>query len=99
MFAVAACQLPASPELVGLWESQKTSQGGIGQTFEFRPDGVAVTSGTVMVNTSYRVVGDRLVVGESVGSGRPAESVAFQIHGAALILTRPDGATLRKERM
>jgi hypothetical protein len=99
MFAAAACQPPASLELVGFWESQKTSKGGIGQTLEFRAEGVAVVSSTVIVNMSYRVSGDRLIVGESVSGSNQAEGVPFQVHEDSLIQTGPDGATVRKGRM
>jgi hypothetical protein len=99
VFAAAACQPPASLELVGFWESRKTSKGGIGHTLEFRADGVTLASQTAIVNMSYRVFGDRLLVEESGSANSQAAGVPFQIHDGSLIQTGPDGAILRKERM
>jgi hypothetical protein len=63
--AAATCAAPGANDLVGLWESRDTSKGGIGAAVEFRADGVAITSYTVIVNMVYRVSGDRLDVAMS----------------------------------
>ncbi len=58
------CQVPESNQLVGLWESENRSKGGIGHAFEFRADGSFVESPTVLVDSYYRVSGDHLIVGD-----------------------------------
>lgn len=63
--AAATCAASGANELVDVWESRDTSKGGIGSTVEFRADGVAIRSLTVIVNMAYRVSGDRLDTAES----------------------------------
>jgi hypothetical protein len=50
--------------LVGLWESDGKSKGGIGAALEFRSDGTYTQATTMLVDAFYRVVGDRLVMGD-----------------------------------
>lgn len=92
---------PEATDLVGLWESGKTSQGGIGQTLEFRADGTFVEATTVIVDAYYRIVGDRLVVGEQPPGAEPDTGKAsrIRIEGDQLIQTGPDGAEVHKERV
>jgi hypothetical protein len=92
---------PAPAGLVGLWESARTSRGGIGHTFEFRPDGTYVEATTVIVDGYYRLIGDRLVNGERpVGADADSSKAArIKIDGDVLVETGPDGSIVRKDRV
>jgi hypothetical protein len=89
LVAAATCAAPGANELVGLWESRSTSKGGIGSTVEFRADGVAITSLTVLVNMVYRVSGDRLDVATSEDQLK-GDGMTFKVD--ADTLTQPSGA-------
>ena len=54
---IAVALLPVlfqADPIVGLWDSTRTSAGGLGTTLEFRADGTFVEAATVIVNTYYR---------------------------------------------
>jgi hypothetical protein len=77
--------VPVNP-LVGLWESDVKSKGGIGTAMEFRSDGTYTMATTVLVDAFYRVVRDRLVIGDQPPAvdadttvGLPAELPAREI--------------------
>ena len=93
--------VPEEVNLVGLWESKATSSGGIGHAMEFRADGTFVQATTVIVDTQYRLVGDRLVVGpEAPGASADAsKSPSFRVEGDVLVRTGPDGSVLREDRL
>lgn len=98
----AALISPAPPatSLVGLWESARTSKGGIGHTLEFRAGGAFVDAVTVIVDGYYRVVGDRLVVGEHPAADPDASKAPrFKIEDDVLVQTGPDGSVVRKARL
>lgn len=95
-----ACSPPSSTDLVGLWESSETSQGGIGHTLEFRADGSFVEATAVLVNFSYRIDGDRLILREaSADDAKEIDSLALRIEGDTWIQTSPDGTRLEKKRL
>jgi hypothetical protein len=96
---LAATLMSPTPEttgMVGLWESTRTSSGGIGHTMEFRADGAFVEATTVIVDGYYRVVGDRLVVGAQPPGADPDAGKApqFKIEGDELVQTGPDGSVV-----
>ena len=103
--AILALAIASSPPtgsgLVGLWESTKTSQGGLGHAMEFRPDGPFVEATVVIVEMPYRVSGDRLIIGEepSGPDGAKGKSATFRFDGDALLETDPAGSVLRRERL
>ena len=96
-----AASINGESNLVGLWESKETSQGGIGHAFQFRPDGTFVDAAVVMVEIPYRVTGDRLVLGEEPPAGKPdtRQTSSIRFEGDALLQTGPDGSVLRRERL
>jgi hypothetical protein len=101
LLAAVACMPPTSDVLIGFWESRNTSKGGIGHSLEFRPDGTAVSSTTVIVNMFYRTEDDALFVGttlEDIAPGTPAAS-RFKVDGDNLLETRLEGQAVRKERL
>ena len=96
-----ATPVPGAIDLVGLWESEETSSGGIGHALEFRADGTFVQATTVIVDTSYRLIGDRLVVGPDASGASPdgSKSPSFRVEGGVLMRTGSDGAVLRADRL
>jgi hypothetical protein len=90
------CAAPATPDLVGLWETRGTSKGGIGHTIELRADGTFVEAITVLVSFDYHVAGDKIFVSEP---GRKDDGAPFRIEGDTLIQPGPDGSSIRKERV
>lgn len=95
------CPKPGTQDLVGLWETRDTSQGGIGHTVEFRPDGSYVEATTVIVNAVYRISGDRLIVRESASDleeDEAAQGFRFEIQGDKLLQMYP-GKTIEKKRL
>src|SRR4030095_1164735 len=95
--AAAMCLVPHSDALVGFWELKERSKGGIGHALEFRADGTAVASVTVIVNASYRVSEDKVFVGWVGDPAQESES-RFRIDGDALLLTGTDDSTVKMER-
>jgi hypothetical protein len=87
---------PNEFNLVGLWETASTTRGGIGHAIEFRPDGTYVESTVVIVDTPYRLVGNRLHTGSDTETGK-SPTAAFE--GGVLVQTAPDGSVVRKERI
>ena len=96
-----ATPVPGEIKLVGLWESKATSSGGIGHAMEFRADGTFVQATTVIVDGSYRLIGDRLVVGPEASGASPdaSKSPSFRVEGEVLVRTGPDGSVLRADRL
>ena len=88
--------------LVGLWESDVKSKGGIGAALEFRSDGTYTQATTVLVDAFYRVVGDRLVMGDrppAVDADTTAAGV-LSFRDNQCLMTSPDGSVVvTKERV
>jgi len=59
----------ASAKLLGRWRSLETSKGGIGAMFEFRKDGVVDYSPGAVVEMTYRIEGDQLVLPPAIING------------------------------
>ncbi len=84
---VPACPPSASPDLTGLWESPRTSKGGIGQTLEFRPNGTFVEATVVMVSFRYETAGDRLTIRPASPDPGETTEYSFRVEGDRLIET------------
>lgn len=56
-------------ELSGRWRSLETSKGGIGAMFHFYPGGAVEFSPGAVVQTSYRVEGDQLILPPATVNG------------------------------
>ena len=112
MFALSACgekgppgSVPPEPaRLVGLWESNETTRGGIGNYVELRADGTCARSLCVMLDVSYELEGARLRLGvaEEKEGERPVYLVEFR--GNEMLLRPADGtadpeALIRKYRL
>lgn len=97
--AALACPAPGSRDLIGLWESQQTSKGGIGHTLEFRDNGTFVEASTVLVNFHYRVDGSRLFLSEAASDNDTKRARDFRLEGNNLVETGPGGSSITKERI
>jgi hypothetical protein len=101
--ATLTCAAPQSTQLVGLWESKERSNGGIGHTVEFRPDGSYVEATSVLVDMYYRVSAGRLTISEKpivdVDTTAAGDSFPIKIEGDTLTQQQPAGPRLRKERV
>lgn len=87
LLATLHCPPPQSSQLVGLWESENKSKGGIGHAFEFRSDGSFVVSPTVLVESYYRISGDQVIIGEKPNPepGDHTTSLPLRIEGNRMV--------------
>jgi hypothetical protein len=71
LFLLAAgwANAATSDQVVGRWRSLKTSKGGIGAIYEFRPNGDVDYSPGAIVASSFRVEGDQLWIHDSSSGG------------------------------
>ena len=98
---LVTAQVVSVNPLVGVWESDAKSNGGIGGALEFRSDGTYTQAQIVLVDGFYRVVRDRLVVGvhpPAVDADTTAAGVV-SFRGNQCLLTGPDGSVVTKERV
>ena len=95
-----ACPPSGSQVLVGVWESRQVSNGGIGHTFQFLPNGAFVEAPTVMVDSRYEISGDHLLVTQASPED-PSPPMDFQFHvdGDRLIETMNGSGPFEKERV
>src|SRR5262249_20052136 len=94
------CVSPGDTSLIGFWESEATSQGGIGHTLELKADGKLVTSFTVMVDGVYRATAGSLFIAENAKAlAEATEGTRFTITQNLFVLTDSDGQDIRKERL
>jgi hypothetical protein len=90
--AVLGCVTPPDTAVVGFWESENVSLGGIGQSLELKASGELISSTTVMVDAAYRTADGKLfIAGES---GAP-----FKVTKDVLVQTDDMGDEIRKERV
>jgi hypothetical protein len=99
LFVAAGCTAPDSTEVVGLWESQRRSKGGIGHAIELRPNGTYMEGSVVLADMRYRVADGQLI--EMDGNGpteRVVRTTSFQINGRSLVEKSVDGQEVTKVR-
>ncbi len=65
----ASAQQPSSSSIVGRWRSLETTKGGIGQIWEFRPDGTFDFSMGAVVNMLWRIENNQLVLPPATTDG------------------------------
>lgn len=95
LFAVAVLLLPgdaarvpaAGMELVGRWEGVTRSLGGISSALELQPDGTAASTVIASIDTTYRRVDDRLLIGQyDPATGKECEEpVEIAFEGSVLV--------------
>jgi hypothetical protein len=95
--ASTACSAPASQALIGLWEPGDVSQPGLAYTIEFRPDGTFVEATTVIINSTYRISGDQLLVDTFPGDPTGGK-FKLKIEGDTLVQTIPSGESFTEMR-
>ena len=89
--SVLGCVAPSDTAVVGFWESESTSRGGIGQTIELKASGELLSSMTIMVDEVYRTADGKIFI---AGRGAP-----FTVTKDALVQTDDGGGEIRKERV
>ena len=89
--SVLGCVASTDTAVVGFWESESTSRGGIGQTIELKASGELLSSMTIMVDEVYRTADGKIFI---AGSGAP-----FTVTKDALVQTDDKGDEIRKERV
>lgn len=70
---LAMAQPPAA-NLVGRWRSVETSKGGLGAIYQFNADGTLELSPGAIVDMSYRVEGDQLILPPATTAGPEMKS-------------------------
>src|SRR5262245_25267996 len=94
------CISPGDTALIGFWESEATSQGGIGHTLELKADGELVTSFTMMVDGVYRTTAGSLFIAENAKAlAETTDGTRFTITRNLLVYADSDGQEVRKERL
>src|SRR5436190_20808073 len=81
-------QTPSS--LLGRWRSLETSKGGIGAMFEFHADRAVDFSPGAVVESAYRIEGNRLILPPGTKNG-PEQKMAIDFIGQAKLHLRPAG--------
>jgi hypothetical protein len=97
--AVLNCSAPSNTNVVGFWESERTSKGGIGHTFEFQKDGSYLEAVSVIVDQKYRYENGKLTIfdpQEQTNNNEITSDVNLDL--MTLTVKGPDGSTLRKDR-
>ena len=94
------CIPPSNTSLIGFWESETTSQGGIGHSLEMKENGELVTSFIVMVDGVYRTTAGSLFFAENAKVlAETTEGAPFTITQNLLVQRDSDGQEIRKERL
>jgi len=91
---------PALPNpLVGVWEPVQRSMGGLGSVIEFTPDGRFIRTMGAIVDSHYRVDGDRLFLREKETGPEDTKLIRrFTVDGGTLTFT-PAGSDERRQRV
>jgi hypothetical protein len=87
--------------LVGTWTSVARGKGGVATVVEFRPDGSFVSSYDTILDCSYKLQGDQLVISTvDARSGQTSADFAeARFDGDALVLKAPwDGTEYAMQR-
>lgn len=96
---VLSCSAPTNTNVVGFWESERTSKGGIGHTFEFKKDGSYLEAVSVIVDQKYRYENGKLSIFDPQEQAKNNEMTSYvTIDLMTFTVKGSDGSTLRKER-
>jgi len=94
------CTPPSDASVVGFWESEATSRGGIGHSFELKSNGDLLSSTLVMVDQVYRVADGKLFTAETPKAlNTVTNGMTFKIAKDLLVQSDADGGEIRKERL
>jgi hypothetical protein len=94
------CVAPVDTVVVGFWESDATTRGGIGSAIKLKSDGESLVTATVMVDQVYRISGDKPFVAADKSSVQSVSSgTSFRVTGETVIEFQADGSDPRKQRL
>ena len=97
--AVLNCSAPSNPEIVGFWEVERTSKGGIGHTLEFMKDGSYLEAVSVIVDQKYHYENGKLsIIDPQDGTSNNENTTEIALDKMSFTIKGPDGSTFRKER-
>ncbi len=91
--AIAAAQSP-----IGHWAIEHPGGNGIGEWFDFRPDGTFSVFQGAMVTTAITRAGDTFTLPPTTAGGPPAK-IKFHVEGEVLHLVSPTGADVTYSRV
>lgn len=98
--SVLGCVAPSDTSVVGFWESEAVSRGGIGQSIELKANGELLSSTTILVDQVYRAADGRLFIGENAKALREAkDGTAVNVTKDLLVQFDNKGDEIRKERL
>ncbi len=98
--SVLGCVPPSDTSVVGFWESEATSRGGIGHSIELKANGELLSSTTVIVDQLYRAAGGKVFIAESAEAlSGTIDGTAFEVTKDRLVQTDEKGGEIRKERL
>ena len=98
--SVLGCVPPSDTSVVGFWESETTSRGGIGQSIELKANGELLSSTTVIVDQIYRAADGKLFIGDSAKTLTEAkDGTAFNVTKDLLVQTDQTDGEIRKKRL
>jgi hypothetical protein len=86
MALLAIVAAPSFGQLEGVWESVRRSEGGVGMTYEFRPDGNVCASPGAMVDFVYRHAGDKVTVLNADLTEEPETVMGFRVENDQLVV-------------
>jgi hypothetical protein len=96
---VLNCSFPSTPEIVGFWETERTSKGGIGHTFEFTNDGSYLEAVSVIVDQKYHYENGKLsIIAPQEGAANNENTTEIVLDKMSFTIKGTDGSTFRKER-
>jgi len=95
------CTPPPDASVVGLWESEATSRGGIGHSIELKSNGELLSSTIIMIDQVYRVADGKLFTAETPKAvNAVTNGMTFKIAKDLLVQSNADGSEIiRKERL
>lgn len=97
--AVLNCSAPSNPSIVGFWETERTSKGGIGHTVEFGKDGAYLEAVSVIVDQKYLYKNGKLSIFDlQDGAANNENTSEIALEKMSFTIKGPDGSTFRKER-
>jgi hypothetical protein len=98
--SVLGCVPPSDTSVVGFWESEAVSRGGIGQSIELKANGELLSSTTIIVDQVYRAADGRLFIGENAKALSEAkDGTAVNVTKDLLVQFDDKGDEIRKERL
>jgi hypothetical protein len=98
--SILSCVPPSDTSVIGFWESENTSRGGIGQSIELKVSGELLSSATILVDQVYRAADGKLFIAESAKALSGAnDGAAFKVIKDFLVQSDGEGGEIRKERL